>query len=96
VEFSEADTATFVYCTDGDFHAFARRINRALEAIAFKREVIRLTDDDLRKPENDTYYMANKRTAALQFVRAKFKGRAIHSSPESWKRNLLACFEGVD
>jgi hypothetical protein len=72
----------------GDFEAFARQLNRALEAIAWGREVIRLTDDELRKPENADYYMAAKRTAALQFVRANFAGRVIHSSPEAWKKKL--------
>jgi hypothetical protein len=95
VEFAEADSATIVYRTGGDFHAFARQLNRALEAIDFKREVIRLTDEELRKPENADYYMAAKRTAALQFVRAHFAGRVIHSNPEAWKRNLLAYFGGV-
>ena len=89
VEFAEADSATFVYDTDGDFDSFAKKINRALEAIDFKREVIRLSDLELRKPENADYYMAAKRTSALQLVRSKFVGRVIHSSPVSWKRKLM-------
>ena len=88
VEFAEANSATFVYRTGGDFTAFARQINRALEAIDFKREVIRLSDEELRKPENADYYMADKRTAALQYVRGAFTGRVIHASLESWKRKL--------
>ena len=88
VEFAEADSATFVYKTGGDFISFARQLNRALEALGFKREVIRLSDDELRKSENADYYMASKRTAALQFVRKNFADRAIHSIAESWKRKL--------
>jgi hypothetical protein len=72
----------------GDFDRFAKQLNRALEAINFKREVIRLSNEELRKPENADYYMAAKRTAALQFVRANFEGRVIHSSADSWKRKL--------
>jgi len=94
VEFAEANSASFVYRTGGDFFAFARQLNRALEAINFKREVIRLSDEELRKPENVDYFMAAKRTTALQFIRANFLGRIIHSSPESWKRNLLNYFKG--
>ena len=90
VEFAEADTATFVYRTDGDFDGFARRLNRALEAISFRREAIRLSDEELRRPENAACYMAAKRTASLRFIRAGFAGRVIHSGPESWKRKLLA------
>jgi NADH pyrophosphatase NudC (nudix superfamily) len=57
--------------------------------------VIRLTDDELRKPENADYYMAAKRTAALQFVRANFAGRVIHSSPEAWKKKLTEMWSGA-
>jgi hypothetical protein len=95
VEFAEADSATFVYRTGGNFTAFARQINRALEAIDWRREVIRLTDAELRKPENADCYMAAKRTAALQFVRANFAGRVIHSSPEAWKRKLTEMWSGT-
>ncbi|MCL2513230.1 MAG: zinc ribbon domain-containing protein [Oscillospiraceae bacterium] len=94
VEFAEADSATFLYKTGGDFTAFARQLNRALEAINFKREAIRLSDDDLRKPENADYFMAAKRTAALRFVRANFAGRIIHSSAESWRRKLAQTWNG--
>jgi hypothetical protein len=87
--------ATFVYQTCGDFTLFAARLNRALEAISFKREVIRMTDAELRKPENADYYMATKRTASLQFIRANFAGRVIHSSPEAWKRKLTELWSGT-
>ena len=80
--------ATFVYRTCSDFSRSAALLNRALEAISFKREVIRLTDEELLNPENADYYMAARRTASLQYIRANFVGRVIHSSPESWKRKL--------
>lgn len=88
VEFSEADTATFVYKTSGSFDNFAKQLNRALEAIDFKREVISMPDEDLKKPENADYYMAAKRTAALQFIRKSFADRVVHSNPEAWKSKL--------
>jgi len=88
VEFAEADSATFVYRTNGDFDAFARQLNNALEAISFRREVIRLDDSELGKPENADYYMGAKRTASLRFVRSLFAGRIIHSSAEAWKNKL--------
>jgi len=93
VEFAQAGSATFVFRTGGDFPVFARKLNRALEAIGFKREVIRLSDDELRKPENADYYMAAKRTAALQFVRSNFTGRVIHSGVDSWKRKLVELWD---
>jgi hypothetical protein len=88
VEFAEADTATFVYRTDSNLDSFAKQVNRALEAISFKREAIYLSDEELRMPENTDYYMGAKRTAALQFVRSKLTGRIIHSGMETWKRKL--------
>ena len=94
VEFAAADSATFVYRTGGNFTAFARKLNRALEAISFRREVIRLTDTELLKPENADYYMAAKRTAALQFIRLNFTGRAIHSGIDAWKRKLTQLWNG--
>jgi len=81
--------ATFVYRMGDDFSRSAAHLNRALEAISFKREVIRLTDEELLKPDNVDYYMAAKRTVSLQYIRRNFVGRVIHSSPESWKRKLL-------
>jgi len=89
IEFSEADSATFVYRTNNDFESFAQQLNRALEAISFKREVIRLSDEELAQPGNADYFMAAKRTASLQFVRGHFVGRAIHASPTAWKKKLL-------
>jgi len=94
VEFAEPNAATFVYKTGGDFDGFARQLSRALEAIAFKREVIRLSDEELRKPEYADYYMASKRTTALFLIRENFVGRVIHSSPEAWKRKLTELWGG--
>ena len=94
VEFAIEGTATFVYRTGGDFNVFAKQLNRALEAINFRREAIWIADAELRKPEYADYYMAAKRTAALQLVRSNFKGRVIHTTPEAWERNLKALIAG--
>ena len=93
VEFATEDTATFVYRTCGDFENFAKQLNRALEAIDFKREVIRLSDEELKKPDNADYYMAAKRTEALQFIRKNYVCRVIHSGVDAWKRKLLESFK---
>ena len=93
VEFAEANSATFIYRTNGNFTEFAMQLNRALEAIAFKREVIRLTDEELLKAENADYYMASKRTRALQFIRANFMGRIIHSGVDAWKSKLYEMWD---
>jgi hypothetical protein len=78
--------ATFVYRTNGDFAKAAMHLNRALESIDFKREVIRLTDEELKKPENVDYNMAAKRTTSLKYIRANFVGRVIHT--KTWEQKL--------
>jgi hypothetical protein len=93
VEFAKADAATFVYRTGGDFGGFVKRLNRALESIAFRREVIRLSEQELCMPGNADDYMAVKRNTSLQFVRSSFIDRVIHASPASWKRRLLALWQ---
>jgi len=80
VEFAVPDTATFVYRTGGNFIEFARQLNRALEAIDFKREVVWTPDDQLVDPN---WKMAIKRNSALRFVRASYVGRAIHT--DGWQ-----------
>ena len=93
VEFAVAEgeaAATFIYRFEGGFDAFARSFNRALEAISFKREGIRLSEEELLKPEYAHYFMASRRNAALRLIRACFAGRVIHASPEKWKAGLLA------
>jgi hypothetical protein len=89
VEFAEEDSATFVYNTSNGFNEFVLQLNHALEAINYQREVIRLSNEELRKPEYVDYYMASKRTASLQFIRSNFKSRLIHNNVEHWKKKLL-------
>jgi len=81
VEFAQPDMATFVYHTHGDCDGFVRALNRSLEAISFRREVI-------WTPEivDYNYRMAIKRLPALRFVRANFAGRAIHTA--GWQEQL--------
>ena len=87
----EADqaAATFVYRFSGAWDDFRVKLGMALEAIAWKREVIRYTDEELSKPENKDFYMTNERNEALRFVRSCFVGRAIHRSMDSWKTQLM-------
>ena len=83
--------ATFVYRFDGSFDAFAKKLNYALEAIDFKREVIRLTDGELQAAERSDRRMAVQRNPSLQLVRRCFAGRVIHSG--SWAEKLAALWE---
>ena len=91
VEFAVGEgesAATFIYRFDCGWDAFWHSLNRALEAIAFKREVIRLGDQELLQPQYDAYKMAVRRNVSLQYVRGCFAGRVVHASPERWKREI--------
>jgi len=81
--------ATFIYEFGNDWDSFRKELNRAMEAIDFKREAIRLTEDELKMMRYSDYAMAVKRTHALRFIRKCFAGRVIHHSPESWERDML-------
>jgi len=84
--------ATFLYRFSGEWLPFARALNHAMEAIDFKREVIRLTAQELDLPEHSDEKMALQRVAALRFVRESFHGRAIHASAASWQKEIQTFF----
>jgi hypothetical protein len=91
VEFAldeETAAATFIYKINCEWDVFWRHLNRGMEAINFKREIIRLTEDELKQAENDIYAMAIKRSASLRFLRSCFAGRVIHYSIDSWKKDI--------
>lgn len=81
--------ATFVYRFDGGFARFAEQLNHALEAIQFKREIIRLPDAQLLQAAHADHRMAVRRNASLQFVRACFAGRS--STPAHGKISCWSC-----
>ena len=96
VELALADNeaaATYLYHIEGDWEAFSRTIDRALEAAGFQRETILLSEDKLALPEHIRDAMLLKRTPALQTLRRCFVGRAIHSSQERWRRDIEKCRE---
>lgn len=82
----ESAAATYLYRFRGDKDSFFRRLNHAMEAISFHREVVSMPPEELERAENALYAMAVKRTGALRFLRGCFAGRAIHRTDESWKR----------
>lgn len=84
----ESFAATFIYRYQGEWAAFWRKLNHAMEAISFKREVIWLDTEALNKPENRHYRMALARVEALRFLRSCFVGRVIHNSPEAWGKAI--------
>ncbi len=94
VELALADdeaAATYLYRIEGDGAAFTLQLHRGLEAAGFQRELILLPEEKLALPEHMAASMLIKRTPALQLMRESFAGRAIHSSEERWKRDIMKC-----
>ena len=83
--------ATYLYRVEGEWESFARIIDRALEAASFQREVILLPEAELNAPEHLPQAMLVRRTPALALLRSHFAGRAIHSSPDRWRRDIEKC-----
>ncbi len=76
--------ATYLYRIPGDWPAFARQIDRALEASAFQRGPVLLSEEELALPEHASEAMLVRRTPAIGLLRSCFAGRAIHSSRQRW------------
>lgn len=99
VELALADNeaaATYLYRIDGESGAFSLELHRGLEAAGFQRELILLPEKKLALPEHMAAAMLIRRTPALQRMRACFAGRAIHSSEERWKRDIMKCCAAVE
>lgn len=79
--------ATYLYRVEGKWEDFARLIDRALEAVDFQRELILMPEVKLSMEQA----MLVKRTPALALLRRCFAGRAIHSSPKRWRRDIEDC-----
>lgn len=98
VELALADdkaAATYFYRVEGEWKSFAHLIDRALEAASFRREVILLPNEMLHAPEHLAQAMLVGRTPALALLRSHFAGRAIHSSPDHWRRDVEKCRSAV-
>ncbi|NLO46693.1 MAG: hypothetical protein GX111_00005 [Clostridiales bacterium] len=91
----ESAAATYLYRFSGDKDAFFMKLNHAMEAISFHREVISLPERELSHKDNDLYAMAVKRTGSLRFLRKCFNGRAIHRTPESWQSTISEKLSGA-
>lgn len=86
--FPNQETATSIFRIETNFFDFLYMINRAMEAVDFKREGIFLGEDELRKKENANLKIIIDRTPILKKIRSCFLGRVIHRSLESWEENL--------
>lgn len=80
--------ATYLYSYAGSYVDFLFKACHALEAIGFRRDVIRKTEKDLREIDDSLYLMALKRNKSLKYLREKFVGRIIHSSMDRWRDEI--------
>lgn len=87
--------ATYLYRIEGSWPAFARQIDRALEAAAFERGPFLLSDAELAKPHHAAEAMLVARTPAIGLLRSCFVGRAIHSSQTRWLGDIRRALESL-
>ena len=66
-----------------------QKLNRALVLLNFRREPIYLSDDKLEiQPRYRRYAIACRKIPELRRLRASFLGRAIHTSPTAWQKQV--------
>jgi len=86
--------ATYVYrCPEvGEdsavFADTARVVSRSMVALNFHREPIYAAQEDIDAGRFAEYKLAVRKLPYLRAVRERFVGRAIHTTPEAWQRNL--------
>ena len=87
VEFSfpNEDAATYIFRTGGQYDTFLTVLNYALEATGLQRDIISLPPEKL----TDEMKILRDRTPAIELLRHLLVGKAIHRSPDSWKKSVL-------
>jgi hypothetical protein len=71
--------------------AAVRRLNRGVALLNFRREPIYLPDESLElQPRFRRYAIASRKIPVLRELRNQYLGRAIHTTPEAWKKQLQA------
>jgi hypothetical protein len=75
----------------GIIESAVRRLNRALLLLNFRREPIYLPDDSLETQiRYRRYAIACRKIPVLRELRASYIGRAVHTSPEGWQKQVEA------
>lgn len=69
--------------------AAIRQLNRALVLLNFRREPIYLSDEKLEtEPRYRRYSIACRKLPELGRLRSSFVGRALHTSPDAWQKQV--------
>ncbi|MBI5838124.1 MAG: hypothetical protein HZB25_12875 [Candidatus Eisenbacteria bacterium] len=94
---SERDHATYVYRTapspaGADRAAagawLAAAVSHTLLGLNFRKEPLYLPEEQLMQARERLYRAALRRLPGLRELRARLLGRAIHSGPAAWKKQL--------
>lgn len=65
------------------------RLSRAMAVLNFRREPVYLADRSLElEPRYRCYAIAKRRIPVLQELRRSFCGRALHTSPAAWRKQV--------
>jgi hypothetical protein len=73
-----------------------QRLNRALILLNFKREPIYLSDESFEtQPRYRRYAIACRKIPVLRQLRTSFLGRALHTSPEAWQKQVQSILARV-
>ncbi len=71
--------------------ASVNSLSRALALLNFRREPIYLPPDSLEiQPRYRRYAIASRKIPVLREMRTSFLGRAIHSTPQAWQKQVDA------
>jgi len=65
-----------------------KEINRSMQALNFRRDVIRASDDEIKSDKFSRYRVALRKLPYLNRIRQDFIGRAIHTSEKSWRKEV--------
>jgi len=59
-----------------------------MQALNFRRDVIRASDDEIKSDKFSRYRVALRKLPYLNRIRQDFIDRAIHTSEESWRKEV--------
>ncbi|MGD0360154.1 MAG: hypothetical protein ABSC93_04760 [Bryobacteraceae bacterium] len=83
--------ATYFFDVAAPLDQGIARLTRGLALISFRREPIYLPDESLEQlAQFRRYVIGSRKLPDLRALRAAFRGRAIHTSPEAWTRQVEA------
>lgn len=80
--------ATYLYAVEGSWRDFTLVVSRALEAASFDRGPVLIPASQLKEHAHAADALLVSRTPALQSLRSRFVGRAIHTSEQRWLSDI--------